>query len=645
MNATVPQPNPLRRADLRRQFAQAADQRLKLLLLAVLALAAVLLLRIIYLVAVGLVSPAQASQTVSYVRADIVDRNNQTLARTIPVHSLRVVKTRLMHDPRMLATELARIFPDRDAAYFLSRLTMRAEAIVPDGASDRQLAATRRHLARYRRDHNVDSFTDALVALFPAEADVSEDDHRLAMRRRIIAHSSALVRANATPAQLNAVNELSEIGFEFPVVAKRLYPQGALAAHVLGIVPPAHSGGYRMDKGDSGWVRRTIPFGGMGIERQFDTRLTAAATRGRPLALSLDTRVQASLELELNDAVEQLEAQGGSGVVLDVDTGEIIAMASNPSFDPNRVRFETDAAQWNSLSYTTFELGSTFKPLTVAAAMDAGVVTDLSRRYDASQPIHVDGQTLRDLHSSGRWMNVPEALVHSSNVVTAQIARELGTERLQAMFRSLEFDRAPRLEIQEVGRPRWARPWGRVSTMTAGYGHSIAVTPLHLASSYAALVNGGIWRPATLLKVEPGRADPGRRVFSEATSASMRHMLRMIVKIGTGTRADAPGYRVGGKTGSAERPEGGGYSRSSVVATFAAAFPMDRPRYVVLVMIDRPPGNAYSLGQRTAGFTAAPVVRKVVQRIGPMLGIYPDAHRDVDISELEPLLWKPRSER
>lgn len=152
MNATVPQPNPLRRADLRRQFAQAADQRLKLLLLAVLALAAVLLLRIIYLVAVGLVSPAQASQTVSYVRADIVDRNNQTLARTIPVHSLRVVKTRLMHDPRMLATELARIFPDRDAAYFLSRLTMRAEAIVPDGASDRQLAATRRHLARYRRD-------------------------------------------------------------------------------------------------------------------------------------------------------------------------------------------------------------------------------------------------------------------------------------------------------------------------------------------------------------------------------------------------------------------------------------------------------------------------------------------------------------
>jgi cell division protein FtsI (penicillin-binding protein 3) len=645
----IAQPNPLRRADLRRQFARDADGRLKLLLGAVLAGGALLLLRIVYLVAIGLVSPAQASSAVSTQRGDIVDRNNVVLASSIPKYSLRVVKTRLMNDPAMLARRLAVIFPDRDPAYFYNRLTMRAEAIAPDGASGAQIAALRGHLARYRQDGDVDAFTDALVALFPAGSAAAEnadaDEHRLMLRRRVLAHSSALLRANATPAQLNAVNDLAEIGFEYPVISDRLYPQGQLAAHVLGIVPPAAHGGYRMEKRDGIWVRREVPVGGMGIERQFDGRLTAPATRSRPLQLSLDSRVQASLELELNDAVEQLEAQGGSGIVLDVDTGEVIAMASNPSFDPNRVRFETDAAQWNSVSYTTFELGSTFKPLTVAAAMDAGVVTDLSRRYDASQPIRVDGQTLRDLHSSGRWMNVPEALVHSSNVVTAQIARELGTERLQAMFRALDFDKQPHVELQEVGRPRWVRPWGRVSTMTAGYGHSIAVTPLHLASAYAALVNGGIWRSATLLKVEPGRANPGRRVFSEATSASMRRMLRMIVKIGTGTRADAPGYRVGGKTGSAERPEGGGYSRNSVVATFAAAFPMDRPRYVVLVMIDRPPGNAYSLGQRTAGYTAAPVVRKVVQRIGPMLGIYPDADRDVDISELEPLLWKPRSER
>jgi cell division protein FtsI (penicillin-binding protein 3) len=175
--------------------------------------------------------------------------------------------------------------------------------------------------------------------------------------------------------------------------------------------------------------------------------------------------------------------------------------------------------------------------------------------------------------------------------------------------------------------------------MTAGFGHSIQVTPLHLASAYAALVNGGIFRPATLLKVEEGSALPqGRRVFSEATSARMRQLLRMIVASGTGGRADAAGYRVGGKTGSAERVIDGRYAHNSVVATFAGVFPMDRPCYVVLVMVDRPPGNAYSQGQRTAGFTAAPVVKKVVERIGPMLGIYPDANHDVDISDLEPLL-------
>jgi len=270
-------------------------------------------------------------------------------------------------------------------------------------------------------------------------------------------------------------------------------------------------------------------------------------------------------------------------------------------------------------------------------------VTDLSRRYDATQPLHIDGHTINDAHGERRWMNVPEALVHSSNIVLAQIADQLGKARLQATFRSLEFDRRPQIELSERGRPLWPTSWGRTTTMTAGYGHSIQVTPLHLASAYAALVNGGIYRPATIMKVEPGHVAPGRRVFTEATSAKMRQLLRMIVASGTGSHADAPGYRVGGKTGSAERVINGAYVGNSVTATFAGVFPMDRPRYVVLVMIDRPPGNAYSMGQRTAAFTAAPVVRKVVQRIGPMVGIFPDTHRDVDISELQPLLWKPRT--
>ncbi|MEQ1509252.1 MAG: penicillin-binding protein 2 [Sphingopyxis sp.] len=553
----------MRRADCRNRFALAADLRLKYLVRGFVVVAVILLARIGQIVILGLFNGAAHAAPVMLDRADIVDRNGVPLARTIPVHSIRSVRANLMNNPRILAGQLAAIFPDTSAEEFLSRLTRR---------------------------------------------------------------ETAIIRRRATPAQLNAVNGLSEIGFEYPQEPERLYPQGPLAAHVLGFVAPGRGGA-------------------MGVERVFNQRLSTRAAVGAPLTLSLDVRAQGALELELGTAVTQLEAAGGAGLVLDVNTGEVVAMASMPTFDPNQVRFSSPEAQWNSVSFTTYELGSTFKPITIAAAMDAGVVTDMSRRYDATRPLQIDGHQLNDSHPMHRWLNVPETLVHSSNIVTAQIADQLGKDRLQATFRALEFDRRPRIELGERGRPLWPSSWGRTTTMTAGYGHSIQVTPLHLASAYAALVNGGIWRPATILKLEDGDTPAGRRVFTEATSARMRQLLRMIVSSGTGSHADAPGYRVGGKTGSAERVVNGHYSAHSVVATFAAAFPMDRPRYVVLVMIDRPPGNAFSLGQRTAAYTAAPVVRKVIQRIGPMLGVYPDANHDVDISELQPLLWQPRAER
>jgi cell division protein FtsI (penicillin-binding protein 3) len=239
-----------------------------------------------------------------------------------------------------------------------------------------------------------------------------------------------------------------------------------------------------------------------------------------------------------------------------------------------------------------------------------------------------------------RWLNVPETLIHSSNIVTAQIGDQLGREKMEELFRSLEFDGRPHIELKERAFPLWPKSWGRVTTMTTSYGHGIAVTPLHLASAYAALVNGGIWRPATLLKLGDKAPPEGRRVFKASTSARMRQLLRLIVSDGTGRNADAPGFRVGGKTGSAEKPGAGGYRRHSLVSTFAAAFPMDNPRYVVLAMIDEPKGNAFSSGQRTAGYTVAPVVKKVVMRAGPMLGVFPDESRDVDVSELTPLLWK-----
>ncbi|MDX2211517.1 MAG: penicillin-binding protein 2 [Sphingopyxis sp.] len=456
-----------------------------------------------------------------------------------------------------------------------------------------------------------------LVRIFP-------DMTYASVRAKLTGGKSTYIRRRALPEQVKAVNAIGEIGFDYPREQDRLYPQLSLASHILGFT-----------NADGRGV--------MGIEGAFDERLSDAAQRGEPLALSIDARVQAVLESELGSAVTNLEAVGGAGVILDANSGEVLAMASLPTFNSNKVGESALGARRNAMTHNLYELGSTFKPITVAAAIDAGTVTSMARRYDATKPVSIAGHQINDVHSQKRWLNVPETLIHSSNITTALIADELGAERMQRVFKQLEFRNRPHIEIKERAKPIWPKSWGRLTNMTVGFGHGIAVTPLHLASAYAALVNGGVWRPATLLRRD-GALPKGRQVFKPSTSARMRQLLRMIVVDGTGKQADAPGFRVGGKTGSAEMPGVGGYNRSSVVATFAAAFPMDNPRYVVVAMIDRPKGNAYSSGQRTAGWTAAPVVRKVVMRAGPMLGVIPDASRDVDVSDLTPLLWKNRAE-
>ena len=462
-----------------------------------------------------------------------------------------------------------------------------------------------------------DYLAGELVRVFP-------DMDYAAVRAKLTGGRATYIRRRALPDQVKAVNAIGEIGFDFPREQDRLYPQLSLASHILGF---ANADGR----------------GVMGIEGAFDDRLSDSARRGEPLALSIDARVQGILESELGSAVSNLEAIGGAGVILDANSGEILAMASLPTFNINKVGESPLGARRNAVTHNLYELGSTFKPITVAAAIDAGTARDMARRYDATAPIAIAGFNIRDIHPQKRWLNVPETLMHSSNIVTARIADDLGVERMQQVYQQLEFRNRPHIEIRERAKPLWPSSWGRLTNMTVGYGHGIAVTPLHLASAYAALVNGGVWRPATLLRHE-GALPKGRQVFKSATSARMRQLLRMIVVDGTGKQADAPGYRVGGKTGSAEKPSAGGYNRSSVVATFAAAFPMDNPRYVVVAMIDEPKGNAFSSGQRTAGWTAAPVVRKVVMRAGPMLGVIPDDGRDVDVSDLTPLLWKNRAE-
>ncbi|WP_109806500.1 peptidoglycan D,D-transpeptidase FtsI family protein [Sphingosinithalassobacter portus] len=424
------------------------------------------------------------------------------------------------------------------------------------------------------------------------------------------------LKRRARPELVSAVNALGEPGIGFNREPERLYTQGDLAAYVLGHL---HYDGY----------------GVRGMERVLEKRLTDPAQAGTPVELSIDVRVQAALRSELGEAMESFQAKGAAGLILDVDTGEVLAMVSLPSFNPNDVNGTIPP---NNVTQSVYELGSTFKPITAAAAIDRGVVTSMSRRFDATEPLRIGRFSIGDDHPQRRWLNIPETLIYSSNIATARIGEELGQEGFEDIFRKFHFDERAPIDL-EGGGTLWPHYWGRATTMTVGYGHGIAVTPLHLALAYAAMVNGGVWRPATMLKVEPGHAVPGERVLSEATSARMRQLLRLIVTDGTGKNANVAGYRVGGKTGTAEKPGDHGYSATKNVSTFAAAFPMDAPRYVVIAMLDSPIGNAQSYGQRTAGWTSVPLVGRVIQRTGPMLGVIPDANRDVDLSEFASLIW------
>jgi len=432
------------------------------------------------------------------------------------------------------------------------------------------------------------------------------------------------LRHRAVPELVQAVNALGDPGIVFAREPERLYPQSSLAAQAIGYLNVDRHG-----------VR--------GMERYLDAKLSDAEGRKSPAALSIDLRVQAALDSELGRAMNAYQAAGAAGIVLDVHTGEVMAVSSLPTFNPNKVK-SGEGGMLNNVTQSVYELGSTFKPITMATAIDTGVVTSMARRFDATQPLQVGRFKIKDDHPQKRYLNIPETLIHSSNIATARIADELGQARMETVFRKLGFDTAPDIEI-EKSRPLWPVYWARTTTMTTAYGHGIAVTPLHLASAYAALVNGGIWRPATMMRVAPGKAAAGRRVFSEATSARLRQLLRLVVLEGTGRKGEAPGYRVGGKTGTAEKPGAGGYSKSVNVSTFAAAFPMDAPRYVVIAMLDSAKRVEANSFQTTAAYTAAPVVSRVIMRTGPLLGVTPSMSRDVDLSDIRPLIWHAAGEK
>ena len=429
------------------------------------------------------------------------------------------------------------------------------------------------------------------------------------------------LRRRAAPGLVEAVNALGEPGLAIQAEPDRLYPQTSLAAHVIG---------YTDIDGH----------GVAGMERAYDKYLSDPATRGDPLVLSIDSRVQQALEHELLDAMTHFSAIGAAGVIMDIRTGEVLAMTSLPEINPNLPGAAPPDARFNRATQGVYELGSTFKPFTVAMAMDSGIIKSFGDVYNCPDELHVYGHVVHDTHPYGRQCTVAEIMKESSNIGTAQIADRVGAERQKFFLRKMGFLNPVQIELKERGRTLTpGSNWGPFETMTVGFGHGIAVTPLHLATGYATLFNGGVYHPATLLKVGPGHQVPrGVRVFSEETSYKMRALLRLVVTDGTGRKADAPGYRVGGKTGTAEKLLNGHYTSTAVVTSFAGVFPMDEPRYVMVMMLDDPKATAETYGFHTAAWNIGPAFGQTVSRIAPMLGVHPDKGREPDMSAVLPFV-------
>jgi cell division protein FtsI (penicillin-binding protein 3) len=348
------------------------------------------------------------------------------------------------------------------------------------------------------------------------------------------------LRRRAPPTLVQAVNAIGEPGLAIDREPDRLYPQTSLAAHLLGFTDiDGH--------------------GTSGVERKFDKQLGDPAQRGKPLQLSISSRIQQAMEHELAASMDKFHAIGAAGVIMDVHTHEVLAIASLPEFNPNVPNQAGPDQRFNRAAQGVYELGSTFKPFTVAMAMDSGVVRSMGQMYNCPRELPIYGHVIHDTHPFGRACSVAEIMMESSNIGTAQIADQIGKERQQAFLKKLGFLDKVEVELGERGHPLFARNWGPFEVLNVGFGQGIAITPLQLANGYATLFNGGVYYPATILKVDDAHPMPrGRRVFTEDTSHKMRSLLRLVAMKGTGKNADAPGYRVGGKTGTAQKVVGGG---------------------------------------------------------------------------------------
>ncbi len=505
--------------------------------------------------------PRSASSSAEIVasRADIVDRNGRVLATNMLTHAL-YIQTKDLIDPAHVAAELVRIFPDLDETTLLRRMT---------------------------------------------------DGRKFMWVKKVM-----------SPEQMQAVYEIGDPGLLFGPREMRLYPNGTLAAHVLGGATFGAEG-----------VESAEIVGTAGLEKAMDARLRDPNMAGTPLVLAMDLTVQATIEEVLGTGMKMMNAKGAAAVLMDVQTGEIIAMASLPDFDPNnrpnpvlpKGAEPGDSPLFNRAVQGVYELGSAFKIFAASQAMELGLVGP-DTLVDANAPMTWGKFKIKEFenHNYGPLLSVSDVIAKSSNVGTAHIALMIGGQRQQQFLRALGiFDPTP-VELVEApyAKPIVPKRWPDITTITVSYGHGIAASPLALASAYATIANGGIKVTPTLLK----RNEPmeGPRVLSAPVAAEAVKMLRRVVTEGTASLGDVKGYQVAGKTGTAEKPNpSGGYYHDRVVNTFASVFPADNPRYVLTVTLDEPVETTGPKPRRTAGWTAVPVAAEVIRRTAPLLGLKP----------------------
>jgi cell division protein FtsI (penicillin-binding protein 3) len=429
------------------------------------------------------------------------------------------------------------------------------------------------------------------------------------------------VRKKLSPEQKQAVHDIGEPGLLFGPREMRLYPNGHLAAHVLGGTSFGREG-----------VHSAEVVGTAGIERYLDETLRDPAREGAPVELSIDLTVQAAMERVLDGGMRLMNAKGAAAVLMDVHTGEVIAIASLPDFDPNDRPANPvngkpgDSPLFNRAVQGVYELGSTFKIFAAAQAMDLGLVTPHTV-IDTSPPMKVANFRIGEFNGKNYGDQTVEGIiVHSSNRGTAKMALAIGGRRQQDFLNSLGFFKPTGLEIVEAagGKPLLPPKWTDLSTVTVSYGHGLSASPLHLAAAYAAIANGGRVVSPTLLKQSGPHM--GERVMSETTARSAVQMLRKVVTEGTASFGEVEGYSVGGKTGSADKPKenGGGYYKDKLISTFASVFPTTDPKYVLILTLDEPSDNSGDKPRRTAGWTAVPVAAELIGRIAPLLGLRPE---------------------